>query len=254
MSETITPEPPVYPGLSEATENDTGERQLPGGLTEEQVPATPPQEAPPAEAPPDEPAEEDDDKTRTARLARELREQKRRARQLEQEAQVLRGQRTEQPNEQMEREIQQRAAMLAQQQAINEKSNVIYNEGIRAYGRAEFDDAVKHMNETFGQLTPVVIDTLTDIDDAPKLIQHLADNPDVADKLAGLPPHKLGAALAKEAAKLTKPKQVSQAPAPIRPLNTTSSAEPETDIEKMSMAELDRLWTQRDNRKRFGML
>lgn len=256
MSETVTPpvEESVYPPLSEATDNDV--REAP----QETPPATPSEEPPkdptPPEAPPEEPTEEVDaaaeEQARTARLARELREQKRRARQFELEAQALRGQRQEQPNEAMEREIAQRAAAMAQQQQINQKANNIYAEGCREYGRTEFDDSVKHMNETFGQLTPIVIDTLTDIENAPKLIQHLADNPDIADTLAGLPPHKLGAALAREASKLARPKPPSKAPPPIRPISTTSTAEVETDLEKMSMEDLAKLWDKRDFQKRMG--
>lgn len=253
MSDTQTApvvEESIYPSLSEATENDVRE------------PLESPAEPEPAEQPveqqaePEAPPEESDEelKARNARLARTLREEKRKARQLELEAQALRGQRQEQPNEQLEREIAQRAAMMAHQQALNERANQVYNEGVKAFGRTEFDESVKAVNEAFGQAMPVVIDTVVDIDNAPQLFQHLADNPDIADTIAGLPPHKLGAALAREAAKISqpKPKPVSKAPPPIRPISTTSSAEPETDLERMSMDELAKLWDKRDFQKRMG--
>jgi len=253
MSDTQTApvvEESIYPSLSEATENDV--RESSEAIEQDQQPAEQPEQPTEPEAPPEESDEEL--KARNARLARTLREEKRKARQLELEAQALRGQRQEQPNEQIEREIAQRAAALAQQQAINDRANAVYSEGIKAFGRVEFDESVKAVNEAFGQMMPVVIDTVVDIDNAPQLFAHLADNPDIADTIAGLPPHKLGAALAREAAKISQPKvkPVSKAPPPIRPISTTSSAEPETDLEKMSMDELAKLWDKRDFQKRMG--
>lgn len=266
MSETVTAAPAeesIYPSLSEATENDVREApaEAPEAARAEVQPDTggegdkPPVAATEAVEQPEESEPEDDLTARNARLARTLREEKRRARQLELEAQALRGQRTEQPNEAMEREIAQRAAAMAQQQAINQKANEIYGQGVKTYGRVEFDESVKAVNETFGQQMPVIIDTLTEIDNAEKLIQHLADNPDVADQIALLPPHKLGAALAREAAKLSapRPKPVSKAPPPVRPITQTSSGTQETDVEKMSMDELAKLWDRRDFEKRMGL-
>jgi len=100
---------------------------------------------------------------------------------------------------------------------------------------------------------PIVLDTLVDLPDPAKLLQHLDDNPDVADQLAMLPPHKLGAALMREAAKVAapKPKPVSRAPTPVRPIQTQPTVEPETDMESMSMEQLARLWDKRDYERRF---
>src|ERR1044072_1987662 len=104
---------------------------------------------------------------------------------------------------------------MAQQQQVNQKANDIYSAGVKEFGRMEFDESVKAMNETFMQLMPVVIDTLTEVEHPEKLIQYLGDNPDIADQMALLPPHKLGAALARESAKLSqKVRPVSKAPPP----------------------------------------
>lgn len=166
---------------------------------------------------------------------------------------MLKGQRTAQPNEQMEIEIANRAAAMAQQQIVNQRANEIYSEGTKEFGRVEFDESVRAVNESFGQAMPLVIDTLTEIPQAQKLIQFLGDNPDIMDDLAALPPHKLGVALANQAAKLSapKPKPLSKAPAPIRPIATQGASEPETNMERMSMEQLAAIWDKRDFEKRF---
>jgi len=85
-------------------------------------------------------------------------------------------------------------------------------------------------------------------------LQWLADNPDRADAFAALPPHKLGAALAAQSARLAvppKPKAVSKAPPPIKPIPQRATDEPEMDMEKMSMDQLAALWDKRDWERRF---
>ena len=258
MSETVT-EPSIYEPLSEATENDVREplpENVEGGTPPEapETPAEPEAPVEPTEAT-SEPETEDDEKARNARLAKMLREEKRRARQLEQQAQVLAGQRQETRDETVEREVQMRAAQMAHQQQVNAKANEIYQNGVKEFGAVQFQESVQAVNEAFGQQMMVVIDTLTEIDGAQKLINWLADNPDLAENYAALPPHKLGAALARQAEKLNapKPKPLSKAPAPVTPIRQVSSVEPETDLEKMSMEELDRMWTKRDWEKRMGL-
>ena len=260
MSDTITPTQETnYPSLSEATENDVRE------ASEDIAQDDAPQEAAPepveqveqvAEAPATEEtveAAEDDAQARTARLARELRESKRRARQLEIEAQALRGQRQETRDETIEREINQRAQQMAANQAVNQKCNDIYQVGVKQFGRVEFDEDVRAVNEAFGQQMPLVLDTITDVPDPDRLLHYLGENPDILDNLAMLPPHKLGAALAREAEKLSRPKArpISKAPPPIRPIATGGGAEPEMDVEKMSMEQLAKMWDKRDLEKRM---
>lgn len=259
MNDTITPEPEVS-GFSEATENDNRDDLVEREAQEAAQEATqeagqePVQQAEaPAEA---EAAEQEDDaEARAARLARDLREQRRRQRHLEQENASLRGQQPPQSqDEATEREIQSRAVALANQQALDKQCNAIYQEGVKTFGRVEFDESVKTVNETFGrQMMPVLLDTLTDLPNPEKLLQHLADNPDKLDDLANLPPHKLGAALAREATKLSQPKAkpLSKAPNPIKPIATRSASEPELDMEKMSMEQLAAVWDKRDWERRF---
>lgn len=265
MSETTTQSIPEtsYEAWGEATENDNrddlaGQFAQDGEAPAEPAPAAPqePVEAAEEAAAPEAHEDTEDEPTaRAARLARDLREQRRRARQLEQENAALRGQRpAETRDESIEREIAQRAAAMAQQEALAAKCNEIYQHGVAEYGRTEFDESVKAVNETFGaQMMPVVLDTITEVEKPEKLLQWLADNPDRADALAALPPHRLGAALAREAAKLAAPKvkAVSKAPPPIKPIPQRSTDEPETDMEKMSMEQLAALWDKRDWERRF---
>jgi len=249
MSDTTTPETETtYPPLSEATENDNRDDiQLPveESTEPEAKPAPGPVEAEP----------EDDLSARNARLARELREQKRIARQLEQYNAHLAGQRQMPQDEAYQADINARAAQIAQQQQVNAKSNDIFQAGVSEFGQQEFAESVRLMNESFGQQNiPYVIETIVDLPEPARLIQYLGDNPDIADQMAALPPHRLGAALAREAAKLAnpKPRQVSKVPPPIRPISTQASSEPEGDMEKMSMEQLAKMWDKRDFMRRFS--
>lgn len=258
MSETIAPETD-FPSLSEASENDTRDdirdQLVADGVIEPDAEAPPPeapQEPAPAEEAPEEESEEDL-KARNARLARSLREERRRARQAEEHAQALAGQRQENKDEAFEREVAMRAQQLAQQQAITARANEIYADGCKAFGTGHFDADVREMNEAFRDKTPIVIDALTELANPAQVIHYLAQNPDKAEDLAALPPHRLGAALAREAQRLATPKAkpVSKAPPPVQPLATRSTAEPELDLEKMSMEQLAAVWDKRDWEKRF---
>ena len=248
-----------YPSFSEATENDVR-------LTAEQVAAQigepvdqidPDDEAEPEAQEQEQEVEAQETDTereaREAKLARDLREERRRARQLAAENQALRGQRPESRDETIQREAAAMAVQMAQRDAVTAKSNAIYAEGVKQYGKEEFDDAVQAMGHSFGQALPVVIDTLIDLPDAQRLISHLADNPDLMDALAAMPAHKLAAALAREANKVSAPKArpKSNAPKPIRPVATRGAAEPEIDMEKMTMEQLAKAWDKRDFERRW---
>jgi len=242
-----------YPPLSEATDNDTRDIIV---QPAEESPDSPEESPPPQAAAESEPEPSEDDlSARNARLARELREQKRIARQLEQYNQHLAGQRQMQPDQAMEQEINARAAQLHQQQQVNQRSNDIFQAGCGEFGQQEFGESVRLMNEAFGsQNIPYVIETIVDLPEPAKLIQFLGDNPDIADQIAGLPPHKMGAALAREAGKLAAPKAarpVSKAPRPISPIASQVSSEPEMDVEKMTMEQLSKMWDRRDFMRRF---
>src|SRR5580765_3017717 len=110
MSETTTPET-EYPPLSEATDNDVRDDSIQPETPVEETPPEPVAEQPQPEI---EVEPEDDLAARNARLARQLREQKRLARQLSEQAAALQGQRQDQPDEAMQREINLRAQQLAQ--------------------------------------------------------------------------------------------------------------------------------------------
>jgi hypothetical protein len=259
MSETTATPETTYSSFSEASDNDVRltaeEIAAQNGEPVEQIEADEP-EAQAAEVAAEAEAEDTETETereaREAKLARDLREERRRARQLAAENQALRGQRPESRDEVIQREAAALAVQYAQRDAVTKKSNEIYAEGVKEFGKDEFDDAVQAMGHSFGQQLPYVIDTLIDLPDAQKLIQHLADNPDMMDSLASMPPHKLAAALAREANKVSAPKSrpMSKAPKPIRPVATRGAAEPEIDMEKMSMEQLARMWDKRDMERR----
>jgi len=208
----------------------------PNSLTAEAESKTEAAEAAEASPAADEPDDEQPDK-RMAKLAHDAREARRRTRVLEREIAVLRGQRTEAPDEELDRKVTERATQLAAQTAFNVRCNEIYHAGVKEFGKAEFDETVKELNEVLGGLPVALIEAAEDAGNPAKILKYLGDNSDIAEKLAAMTAHKMGVELAKLAQQLDKPKaQISKAPPPIKPLNG-SSGNAATDIDKMSMAD-----------------
>lgn len=225
MSESITLAD--YPGLHEDAGMDnidaeTAEQPTEAPEADQQEAASEtPSEAPEAAA--DDPGEDhEDDTKRAARLAQELRAARRRARVLEAEAQALRGERQLSHDESVEVEVNRRMATAQQQDAVQERSRAILQEGRSAYGNS-FDDALRDLASGMTQDHYLAMtDAVLEVPDAHKLVMHLANNPDIADRIAGMTPTRMGVALANEAAKLAKPKPkpVSKATPPITPVKT----------------------------------
>lgn len=166
-----------------------------------------------------------DDKARAAKLAHDLRQARREARQREAELQTLRGQRQAEPDEELDRRANARAEQLAAQRDYTVKVNSVVDAGRKKFGAAEFDSISNEIAETFGNGAATVVEIVYDLDNGAEVLAHLASNPDILDKLASMPPHRLGAALATESAKLSAPKTKpkSNAPKPISPVPTVGT-------------------------------
>jgi hypothetical protein len=87
-------------------------------------------------------------------------------------------------------------------------------------GRAEFKDFTERCNVIAGlglapNDKPEFMATIVDMDDGHKIIAHLADHADEAMELAKLPTHRMAMKLAALSTKLSAPKKVSSAPAPV---------------------------------------
>lgn len=184
------------------------------------------------------PDEDDEQTKRIARLAYEARQERNRARQLEQEVARLRGQQPPLPqDEQQKRELDARAAAMADQRIFDKRATEIYEKGV-----TEFDDfktSLEQMRESGVHLTRELIEAVDDIGDPHKYIRYLAKNLDIAERIAGLPPHRMGVELAKLQTKVSPPKPVSRAPAPIKPISGRS--EVARSIEDMPLDEFMRL-------------
>jgi hypothetical protein len=218
-------------------------------MTEDDNDLTPPASDPieqdakgPVPAPepePEEQAAEDqhsDTEKRIARLAHDAREARRQARQLRAENEILKGQRTEAPDAEMDRKVTERAQQIAANDKFNATCQTIFKDGVKEYGEAKFKDAVAAMNEPLGFIPTTLVEAMVDAGNPHKLIQHLGSNHDVLEDLLALPPHRQGTAIAKLAAELApKAKAVSAAPTPHKTVGGNSKVE--LDPDKMSIAE-----------------
>ena len=204
---------------TEAAEPEPGEGQE---AAEPETEATAPAE-PEAAQDGSEPDKEGSE--RIAKLARDNRELKRRLREKELEAAAAQG--------------DQNAASAVAQQAHAKKTGAIIDAGRDEFGVKAFDQASQAVADDFGPAVGLFIEALHELPDSHKVIMHLAANPDIAEAIAVMPPHRMGAALAREAAKLApKPKAISKAPAPIKPIAVAKSAPAQKQEKDMSMAEL----------------
>ena len=109
-----------------------------------------------------------------------------------------------------------------QQQNFNTTCNAIYDEGSKAF--ADFDASLQTFG-ALGGLPPALVEAAAEAGNAHKVIYELGKNPEEAMRIMGLPPARMGAALAKLASKpaaAAAPKPISKAPAPITPVDGAS--------------------------------
>lgn len=184
----------------------------------------------------EEPKHEDTEtEKRIARLAFEAREQRKIAKAATEELARLRGQAPPLPQDQeLDARVEARAREIATQQAHNATANAIYQAGVKEFGN-DFDKKLALFGEAGIALSPQMIEAAAEAGDAHKIIHYLGRNIDEAERIANLPPHLMGAALAKIAAKPIAVKQQSKAPAPIKPI--AGKAKAELSDEEMEIGE-----------------
>lgn len=195
---------------------------------------------PKAEPEPEAKEEKSDDEQsefekRLARLAFKEREARNRARALEEEVARLRGQAPPlSPDDATEKLVQERAAALAAQQVFNDKANAVHRQGLETF--PDFQQRLNELHAAGVNLTNPMVEAAIDVGDAHKVIHYLARNIDEAETIVALPPARMGAALAKIAAKIaaTPVRSVSKAPPPIKPLGGKGRAEPNEDTMPIS--------------------
>lgn len=225
------------PEVTEDTESDA----LAEDTTEEQEPEV---------------KEDRDDETtkRIARLAAEARIAKRQLKAAQEENARLRGNAPALPQDaEIERQINERATALQAQKAYNDGCNKIFQDGVKLY--PDFEQKVGDINKELGSMPVAFVEAAMEIGDPHKIIHYLGSNLDEAERILALPPHKMGAALAKVAQKTNAapaPKPVSKAPAPIKPVAGSPKSSSSNDPDKMSMDEFVKWQDAQDKKRRYG--
>lgn len=220
-----------------------------GGKPAEPTPAPEPEDPDPDPAVAAEPEAEESDEIKQQRRkmyeARvEAREARRQARVLQTELErrdreAANGGASELTQEQKyEIELNRRDAV----RQFNTTCNAIYEKGVKDI--PGFAKALEAYGE-IGGLTPELVEAAQESGDAHHIIAFLArpENLDEAERISRLPPLRMGAAVAKIAAQVkpapAKPKPVSRAPPPIRPIGGAARAE--VDLDTVSMADYMRI-------------
>jgi hypothetical protein len=124
----------------------------------------------------------------------------------------------------------QLANEIATIREITTRSNSIAKDGEAKYGKAEFAQALRTVQEEAGQLfTPhgrptAIGEAVLSAEDPAALLQHLGTNPDVAAELADLSPVQAARRIARIEIEMSKPAapKHSNAPRPITPVRATT--------------------------------
>jgi hypothetical protein len=132
-----------------------------------------------------------------------------------------------QPKQMTADEIRAEAKRLIQEEKFNDACNKVFDAG-----KTEFPDWDSSLRtfQMLGGASPEFLEAVTAMDAGHKVLHHLGQNPEVAERLLSLPPLRMAFELARLETTVgqAKPKPVSNAPAPINPIGGRSSpVEPE---------------------------
>jgi hypothetical protein len=141
-----------------------------------------------------------------------------------------------------EQAILQAAEQIVARREFESRAGKTFEAGNKEFGQAEFAEKCNLVaGMGFGDRADFM-EIITDPDiipDGHKLVSALADDPDSGQKIANLPANKMAAALVRYQANMKQPeKQISSAPAPIKPIGGTAkpSAPQDTDDIKSWLA------------------
>lgn len=138
----------------------------------------------------------------------------------------------------------EKAAEIVRTREFNAKCDDIYSSGKSEFD--DFDDTLGNF-KMLGGLTQPLLEAVTQLPDAHKVLHQLGQNMDEAARILALPPVPMALALAKLSQSAPKAKPVSKAPPPIKPIDSapTGTKSPED----MSMDEWIE-WREKDLAKR----
>lgn len=122
--------------------------------------------------------------------------------------------------EDVERLAEEKAAKKLAENNFNSESNKIFDAGVKEFSKEGFQDALGTLNQVSGELSPIFVEALMELDFPQRVIMALADDPDEAGRILSLSPVRMAAALAKVKPKdpPKKPSKISGAPDPIVPV------------------------------------
>jgi hypothetical protein len=148
----------------------------------------------------------------------------------------------------IEKLAQQRAEAIASDKEYTDVCNIVFNKGKEEF--SDFDDTIqrlKILGDKFFQTVPIIIE----LDNSHKVLQYLGENLDEADEILSLPQAKRTIKLAQIEQSITKPKtkSVSNAPAPITPLQGKNKTHFDPNNQDHSMGDWIK-WRESTARKR----
>ena len=263
MSETQTQQPAeeyVPHDVLSAEDNEDATRPL--QPPPEQPRATPQEAADGAE---DKPQADDAEEQRKSERRREAQRigyltkqryaEKARADALEQRLrdyeQQLNGGAPRQPTQQeFEALVDQRADQKIAAEQLRSRFNEWHKVGGEEFGEKKFQDAATVVGEIAGERGVALRDVLMDTEGSQRAIMEMADNPEEAERILALPPHRQALAIAKlgAAPAAPPPRPVSNLSPPIRP-PTAGRARGEPDPEKGDMGSFER-WSAKQQWRR----
>jgi hypothetical protein len=119
-------------------------------------------------------------------------------------------------------EVRAEAKRLIQEEKFNEACNRVFDAG-----KTEFPDWDSSLRtfQMLGGASPEFLEAVTAMDAGHKVLHHLGQNPETAERLLSLPPLRMALELARLESTVgqAKPKPVSQAPDPITPIGGRSA-------------------------------
>jgi len=136
---------------------------------------------------------------------------------------------------QFEQVIEQRAQALVTQREAQSRTKTFIEAGNKEFGASDFMDKCNEVAALGAGDSVEFMQIITDPDlipDGHKLIAALADHPEETQQILAMPPLKMAAALTRFASTAKQPeKQISKAPAPIKPIGGTAKASAPNDNE-----------------------
>lgn len=148
----------------------------------------------------------------------------------------------------IDRLVEMRARQLAEQQALQQRAQNVYQAGKQEY--QDYDQAVSTLSSAMGDAVqrPEFLETVFDLPNGHAVIHHLGTDLDAANEILSLPPLKMARKLEKLAETLSStskpsPRAATPAPEPIRPVGASTT--PGKDQSKWGPAEWDKYYRER---------